>query len=101
MNIVERVARTTDAEGAYSEWYDGTSAKTPIESTTRQKYFRAKYECDAVAILKVALEMDPESIRADLVKFEVSGWGRLGIPIEDPALRKIIEDKYATQRREP
>ena len=100
MNLVETIARMIDAEGAYAVFYNNTSADAaPCEPTTRQKYFRAHYECKAIEILKLMAGQTPKKIRNDLIKFEKDGWKRLfekhGISLDQiPDFEKIITEKY-------
>lgn len=101
MNLVEQVARMIDAEGAYAEFYDNTREDAePCEPTTRQKYFRAHYECKAIELLKLLAGQTPEKIKADLVEFERNGWERLfekhGLSLDQvPEAEKIIRAKYS------
>lgn len=97
MNIVETVARMIDAEGAYAKAFGGTDASSPaIPFTTRQKYFQAKYEMQAIEILKLAAGAGTDKIKADLIQFEKDGWKRLGVPLEQlPEADAIIAAKYA------
>lgn len=95
MNLVERIARIIDAEGAYAEAYDGTGGNARLhELTTRQKYFRAKYELKATQILKLVLSYNAETIKKMLIEFEMDGWRKLGIPVDDPLLSKTVVEKY-------
>lgn len=100
MNLVEQIARMIDAEGAYTEWFDGTDEDAkPHPLTPRQKYFQAKYECQAIEILKLIGVMNKATIRSDLIEWEKMGWMRLGVPIDRPDLKEraeeIIAGKYA------
>lgn len=95
VNLVERIARMIDTEGAYAEAYDGTGEDARLhELTTRQKYFRAAYELKATQLLKMTLEYDAETIKKMLIEFEMSGWRELGVPVDDPLLSKIVAEKY-------
>ena len=99
MNLVEQVARMIDAEGAYGAFYNNTRADAkPCEPTTRQKYFRAHYECKAIEILKMLAGQTSAKIKADLVEFETLGLkkllGKHGISLDQlPDADKIIADK--------
>lgn len=101
MNLVEQIARLIDHEGAYSVWLDGTgpdAKEHPL--TTRQKYYQAKLELDAIAILKLVAGVPLERIKADLIEHEKMGWKRLGIPIDrddetKATTNEIIAKKYA------
>ena len=95
MNLVEQIARMIDAEGAYSEWYENTSdGIEPAEPTTRQKYYRAKYESKAVDILRTLMRHDQRSIRQALIDFEKEGWKKYGIDVDALRMSKVVEDKY-------
>lgn len=109
LNIVERIARMIDAEGAYGMAFPGTNpAADPIPFTTRQKYFQADYELKAIHILKMLLSagLATEEVREQLVAWEKHGWARLGINIEPDAETAALTDltireKYEGLRPDP
>lgn len=79
MNLVEQIARIIDSEGAYSVAYDGTGPNAkqhPV--TSRQEYFRAKYECDAIKILELINDYTDDKVRDDLIQWHKDGWEKLG-----------------------
>lgn len=99
MNVVETIARMIDAEGAYAVATDSTlpDAK-PMPFTTRQKYFQSVYEVKAVEIVCSLRRYSPKEMTAFLIDFEKKGWRRMGVPIDNPKFRdmvdRIIEEKY-------
>lgn len=99
MNLVEKIARMIDAEGAFGEYYDNTGLDSgPMPPTARQEYFRAHYRNKAVQILMVLASISADRIKADLIEFEKEGWRQLKFPIDNPEIKpiadKIIADKY-------
>lgn len=99
MNIVEEIARMIDCEGAYGERFDNTRPEAkPCEPTTRQKYWRARYDHIAVGVVKRLAMFRSDELKSQLVEFEKAGWRKLNVPIDDPALKpsadRIIADKY-------
>ena len=100
MNLVERIARMIDAEGAYYEAFNGTGPEAQKHDfTVRQKYFQANYELRAIEILNLLRPVGKDKIRNDLIEWEKFGWKRLGVPIDDPKFKEmadgIIEREYA------
>lgn len=93
MNLVEKIARMIDTEGAYSVWK--TENGEDSEFTTRQRYWQAKYECLAIDIIKTLMQVSAKDMREDLIAWEKQGWANLGLPIDSiPDFDKLIESKY-------
>lgn len=94
MNLIERIARLIDSEGAYGVAFSSTSENaSPIPPSIRQKYFQSKYEHEATQIAKIILNAGPDKLRNDLVDFDVETWGKLGLPAN--CLRDMVEQKHA------
>ena len=93
MNIIDRIARMIDSEGAYSECYDGTGAsaiKQPF--STRQKYFQARYEYLAIQIVDLFLGCERDDIRKDRITWEIDGWEKHGLPRE--RAERMLKEKF-------
>jgi hypothetical protein len=95
MNIVEKIARMVDREGAYSEWQDATGKIVP--PSIHQEYFQALYESLAVDLLKLFLTLNAKEVREELVEFEKNGWRKLGVPIDDPRIKKQADELIAAK----
>lgn len=98
-NLVERIARMIDAEGAYSTWMNSADADAKQHPfSTRQLYFQSSYELKAIEILKALAGVPLETIRADLIEWEKLGWERLGININQDAETKTVADDVIAKK---
>jgi hypothetical protein len=99
VNLVEKIARMMDKEGAYSTGYPSTNPKTkPIPFSTRQKYWQSTYECIAIDILNLISSISKDQIKEDLIEWEKYNWERLGLSKEVIRnLHDIIKEKYNKQ----
>lgn len=103
MSIVEKAAAIIEPGAYATDWFGGTGPDArPVKlsglSESRRNYFRASAECRAIEILRIAASMTQAELRAALIEYERDGWRRLGLPMDDPELREVIERKYSVDR---
>jgi len=98
-DIVIRVAKMIDP-GAFAVWFDCSSDDAkPVPPDTRKKYMRSRAICLANDILKLASAT--RDLPKVLAESEAAWWKLMGVPVDDPKLRKVIDDKYAEFAKRP
>ena len=91
-DILVRVAKLIDP-GAFSEWWNGTGPDAKKhDPDVRQRHAQASALNLAGEIL-IMLAREPDW-QKQAAAAEADGWRDLGVPIDLPELRKIIDKKY-------
>jgi len=106
MGIVDQAAKIVD-EHAFEEidaWIvepDGDMKMCePSEiDIARRNLRQAEAALKASRILKMASRLSRTELVAALVDDEVSRWKGLGVPADDPELRKVVANKIGTTTR--
>lgn len=92
-DIVVQVAKIIDP-GAFAVWYRGTAPdKKPVPPDTRKRLAQATAICKAIDALKLASAAD--NLKKQLADSEATAWEDLGVPANDPDLRRVVDLKYA------
>lgn len=95
-DIVVQVAKIIDP-GAFQVWWNGTGEDAKkIEPDTRVRYAQSTAIAKAAQILKLAAAQ--KKLKKQLADSEAADWELLGIPANDPDLRKIIDRKHGLSK---
>lgn len=91
-DICVRVARIVDPS-AFTEWWDGSGPEAKLrEPDVRQRYNQSRALVKAGEILRL-LAKTPDWQR-QAADSEANRWRDMGVPVDLPELREIIDRKY-------
>ncbi len=91
-DIVVRIAKVIDP-GAFADWWDGTGpAAKKHEPSVRARYYQSVAMAEAQEILKTLAKMPDWKEQA--ASAEADAWRDMGVPVDEPVLRKIVDGKY-------
>ena len=91
-DIVVQVAKIIDP-GAFAVWLNGAGPEVKKhEPDARQRYAQSSAIAKAAQILKLAARQ--KSLKQMLADSEAADWELLGVPANEPDLRKVIDRKH-------